>query len=575
MKLCRFFLIAFFCLFSVQALCDELSVSIDKNIITEADTVVLTIEYTGEDSHTPDLNGLQDNFNIVSNSTSRQFSYLNGQLSQSKTWRLELSPKKLGKIAIKPIKLGQLYSNYAEVEVKEVTNVAYIPDSKENSNSPYFQIEQAIYPQSPYVQQQVTLTLTIYDSIGLQNATMHINEDSLKDWIITPILDKPIVRRDVINGKQMNVITFAFAAFPQKSGELISPQISFEGYYLKSSTLSLPDFDDFINTGISFLDTFSQKVPVRMRTKVETLTVKPIPTTTSASSYWLPLKDFKIDSNTEKTTIKVGEAFNRQINIRATGTQEKNLPPLVLPTISDIKQYPEKPISNEKIINGDIVTNSSTNIVYIPVNAGKFSLPAINIEWFNVNTNQYEKAILPAQDITVLPNPDISVTTPAIPESTNNVTNQNKIETAVDSHEPHKNEPDKLFFLNNIYIQAITLFIFLLLLLKFLFFRKPKNPYTSLVISALKKHDYPAAKVSLINWGRCKYGRSDIKNLQMIAEIIQNADFNDQIHLLNKVLYSNSDTLFDNTKFIATFKKIDKIKKKVQKNKAVLPNLYE
>lgn len=577
MRIYKFFLIAFFCLFASFAQCEELNISIDKKTITEADTVVLTIEYTGNDNQSPDLNDLQNNFNIVSNSSSRQFSYLNGQLSQSKTWRLELSPKKLGKISIKPIKIGQLYSNYTEVEVKEVTNVAYVPDSQENSNSPYFQIEQTILPLSPYVQQQVTLTLTVYDSIGLQNASMHINEDSLKDWIITPLLDKPIVRRDVINGKQMNVITFAFAAFPQKSGEINSPQISFEGYYLKSGMLNLPDFDDFISTGISFFENLSQKVPVRMRTKTEKIMIKPIPSTVSQTRYWLPLKNLKIEDKIDKTTFKEGEAFNREIKITAVGMQEKNLPQFSFPPQQNIKQYPEKPISKETVANGDIITTSSTNIVYIPVTAGTISLPAQEIEWFNVISNSFEKTILAPQNIVVLPNPDISITQKTTTDvADNNSTTNISAPSVIDSKQsPISVNTTAKSFAKNPYIIPFVLFFFLLLFWKFFFSKRKKNIYSSLVISALKKHDYSAARTALINWAAYKYDRNDIKNLQIIADIVQDPIFGEQLYALNKILYSKSDTLFDNIKFIATFKKIDKIKRKVQKNKVILPNLYE
>lgn len=577
MKLCKIFLIACFCLFAHLAQCDELNISIDKKTITEADTAVLTIEYTGDDDTSPDLNGLQDNFNIVSNSSSRQFSYINGNLSQSKTWQLELSPKKIGKISIKPIKIGKVYSNYVEIEVKEVTNVAYVPDSAENSNSPYFQIEQTISPRSPYVQQQVTLVLTIYDSIGLQNASIHISEESLKDWIITPLSEHPVVKRDIINGKQMNVITFAFAAFPQKSGEIKSPQISFDGYYLKSGALSLPDFDDFISTGISFFENLSQKVPVRMRTKTEILNVKPIPNLKTKVSYWLPLKDLKVQDIIDHTTVKAGETFNREIKITAVGMQEKNLPLLTFPSLPSIKQYPEKPISKEKIIKGDIITDSSINVVYIPTKEGTFLLPEIEIEWFNIITNSFEKTVLPSQNIIVLPNSEISssssdtsIASPVLDETNT----QSASSTAKVLHE-EKSHAFFQTFINNMYVKLCALILLIILFLKLLFFRKPKNPYTALVIASIKKHDYPAAKSALIAWAQCKYCNKDIKNLQMIADVIQNEGFSNQLLLLNKILYSNCDVLFDNIKFIATFKKIDKLKVTVKKTKTVLPNLYE
>ncbi len=573
MKLYKILSIVFLCLFTLSATGEELNVSVDKKTLTESDTVFLTIDYTGSDAQTLDLNGLQDNFNIVSNSASSQFTYLNGQLSQTKRWILGLSPKKIGKITIKPIKMGNLQSNYTDVEVKEVTNVAYVPDSTENSNSPYFQIEQSVEPINPYIQQQVTITLTIYDSIGLQNATMNIHEDSLKDWIVTPLSDRPLVKQDVINGKRMNVITYAFAAFPQKSGELNSPQISFEGYYLKSNSFNFSDFEDIFATGLSFLDNINQKVPVRMRTKNQKILVKPIPNG-GTKSYWLPLKSLVIEEHDSAANIIAGEAFNRKITLTAVGTQEQNLPQLSLPASSEFKQYPEKPVTQERAYNGNIITTSTTNIVYIPLKSGTYILPATEIQWFNINTNRYEKAVLPEKNITVLPNPNVI-------EPTNNQ-NQEKnkqqpnIKNAPQSAEKLNNlslKVDNIF--DNIYLRAVAFALLFLILLKISFFRKAKNPYKQQVISFIKKRNYPDAKTALINWAKIKYGNTDINNFQKIADYTDNTDFNVQLHELNKLLYSNSESLFDTAKFIATFKKVDKIKSDKKKKTTILPNLYE
>lgn len=572
MRLCKILLSVFLCFYAYNANSEELNVSVDKKTLTESDTVFLTIDYTGTDAKTLDLNGLQENFNIVSNSTSNQFTYLNGQLSQTKRWVLGLSPKKLGKITIKPIKMGNLQSNYTDVEVKEVTNVAYVPDSQENSNSPYFQIEQSVIPLTPYVQQQVIITLTVYDSIGLQNATMNIHEDSLKDWIITPLLDRPNVKQDVINGKKMNVITFAFAAFPQKSGELNSPQISFEGYYLKSNTFNFPDFDDIFATGLSILDNISQKVPVRMRTKTQKITVKPMPSNVS-KSFWLPLKNLKIEDHVSDNIIRTGEAFNRKISVTAVGAQEKNLPPLSFPASAEFKQYPERPVTQEKILNGDIITTSTTNIVYIPIKSGTFTLPETEIEWFNISSNQFEKAILPARTIKVSQNPNIKENEEHRQDKITPTPDVKKSETIIEEKPTFATNDGNI--LDNLYIKIIFIVLSILFLFKYVLFRKAKNPYKKMVIALIKKRDYGAAKTALIEWAKIKYGNAEINNFQKIADYARNNDFNTQLHLLNKLLYSNSEAMFDVTKFIATFKKIDKIKTDMRKNTDVLPNLYK
>lgn len=575
MKICKVLLGFFLCFYAFCANSEELNVFVDKNTLTESDTVFLTIEYTGTDAQNLDLNGLQDNFNIVSNSTSNQFTYVNGQLSQAKKWILELSPQKLGKITIKPIKMGNLQSNYTEVDVKEVTNVAYVPDSQENTNSPYFKIEQSFDTKEPYVQQQVIITLTVYDSIGLQNPTMNIREDSLKNWIITPLLDRPNVRQDVINGKKMNIITFSFAAFPQKSGELIAPQISFEGYYLKSNASIFPDFDDLFVSGLSILDNIGQKVPVRMKTKTQKIAVKPIPDNVS-KPYWLPLKDLKIEENSSEVKFKAGEAFNRRITIKAVGSQEKNLPQLYFPSSNEFKQYPEKPVIQENTLNGNIVTTTTTNVVYIPTKSGTYTLPAMDIEWFNVNTNQFEKAVLPAKNINVLPNPNIVELAKPKKEKIIQQPVMQRDNLVKETTKHIKTNVNSIF--TNTYIKLalyVLAGLFLLLLLKSVLHKKVKNPYTKKVIASIKKRDYSAAKTALIEWAKIKYKNADINNFQKLADYVKDDDFDEQLHELNKLLYSNSETQFDVVKFIATFKKIDKIRMNVRKNSDVLPNLYK
>ena len=143
MKICKILLGLYMCFAALPAFCAEVNISVNKKTITDGDTVQLIIEYNGEDNKKPDLLPLQQDFQIIARSSSSYVNFINGQLSQLQKWTLELKPKKIGKITIKPIKIGDISSNYAEVEVKELTNVAYVPDSNINSNSPYFQIEQS------------------------------------------------------------------------------------------------------------------------------------------------------------------------------------------------------------------------------------------------------------------------------------------------------------------------------------------------------------------------------------------------------------------------------------------------
>ncbi len=574
MKICKFWIILFVCFVTSFAHCAELNVSVDKKTITDGDTFRLNIEYNGDDNQVPDISPLLKDFQIVSRANSNQVSIINGQISQIKKWTLDLKPKKTGKITIKPLKIGNISSNYIDVEVKELSNVAYVPNSEENINSPYFQIEQSLFPKNPFVQQQMIIAVTVYDSIGLQNGTININEATQKDWIISPLLDKPLIKKDIINGKKMNIATFVFAAFPQKSGELVSPQFFFEGFYLKNKDIDLADFDDFMALGFNFQNLMAQKVPVRMRTKDEKILVKPVPDSFSGK-YWLPLKNLKIEASIPNNDIfKVGDAIRRQLKITATGAQKNMIPQVSFENVSAFKQYPEAPETSEQVVNGNLVTTTTINTVFIPLRGGKQTLPTLSIDWFNVDTQKIEQAVIPEEEIMIQENTSLPSVSSQLSELTPLASTQEIANPVVETTQT--NDLTDIFLKYKGVLLKLLLFILLLSFICLLFFisKSKKNPYKELVIKAIKKHDYKAVRSALISWASIKFGKTDIQNLHMVANLVQNEAFTAQLTALNKILYSPQDETFNGAKFIEIFKKIDKLKKNVQKTKEILPNLY-
>lgn len=579
MKIYKFFSTLVFCCLTFNAYGAEISISFDKPVISEGDTLYLTISYNGEKNDKPDLSPLRKDFEIVSQSYAEQYNMINGIISQTKKWTIGLIPLKTGKISIAPIRYGNLISNDAEVEVKKVTDIAYVPDSEKNSNAPYFQIEQTIDSTSPYVQQQVIIITKIYDSIGLQDGAINISDESKKDWIIIPLLDKPFVKQDIVNNKHVNAITFAFAAFAQKSGKIKTPEISFNGYYLKNSSFDFPNFDDdLMMFGVDFRNTFGQKVPVRMRSKTEEIDVKPAPAILNGTT-WLPLTDLKMSAQwAVKTQFTEGEALSRIITFTAAGMTESMLPQLSFPQAEGFKQYPEKPSVIEKIVDGQLVTTATINTVYIPVKSGELTIPAFEVEWFNVRTGQFEKTVLPEEKVTITPAFGIS-TSPLIDlEKNTSTVEPKKRDTA-----QHKEEDTSLDKINDLagqlnkkilVIVFAGIFIFVLIL-KLWFTQKNKHKQRNLVISMIKNHNYKEAKEALIRWGKQKFSCDDIKNFNQLSCLVNSDEFSAELAALNKFLYSDDGGVFDDVKFIEIFKKIDKMKKKRQKDGDILPNLYD
>ena len=88
MRIIRFICFMVSCLLSMPALSDDLSLNIDKKVISEGDVLHLTISYDGSSNENPDFSSILGDFQVISNSSSRQYSMINGVVNQIKKWTI-------------------------------------------------------------------------------------------------------------------------------------------------------------------------------------------------------------------------------------------------------------------------------------------------------------------------------------------------------------------------------------------------------------------------------------------------------------------------------------------------------
>jgi hypothetical protein len=553
----------------------SLHLSTDRNSVVLGDVFYATITYDGQSNETPDFSALEKDFQIVSNSTSQSMQSINGRVSRSIQWSLGLIPLHTGKIFLGPIKLDNLVSNRLEIEVKDLSNEVLAPDSKTNSNAPYFKIEQKVDTKSPYLRQQVTFFVTIYASFNLKNPSLSLANDIQQDWTLTPLLDKPIVRKETINGKQMLVTQYAFAGFPQKSGTIPAPQFVFNGFYSKGTPFEFSDFDEDLSFfGISFHNVLGQQVPVRMQTKPFTFDVKPIPENFKGN-YWLPLSDFTVTADwNNKKEVRVGDAVTRTLKFTATGTEKNLFPTISLPEATNLKQYPEKPVFKETVHQGQLVTEAQINTVYIPTKSGELTIPELRLNWFDVDKNIAKTLVLPAESLSILPSAN-SPTSFQNEEEKPEALVQSPLTESIQKQE-NISKSTLWEHINKLYIGCFFSFLLLLALLVFIFLhhKKTRQSFNN-VISSLKHRDYKAVREALIVWANQKFAPKVFRNLQDIKQTVQNVSFAEQLDELNKVLYSDREEIFDIAKFIEIFKKVDRIKRSAKKEETILPELYD
>ena len=581
-------------LWSAECWAGQLAARVEPQKIQYGDTVQLEVSYEGEDSGLlqPQFGVLNDDFAVYSTSTSMQTQYINGMAQQKRIWVLTLMPQKEGKVTIPAITAGNYQTIPLNIEVLSSgssavqSGAAQASSGTGNSAIPAgnadFWIDMTIDEKKPYVQQEINGTLVIYDNKNIQFTEDPIFENA-DDWEIRQ-LDKPVITDK--NGQRIIKIKYAF--FPQKSGNLALPRITVKGYYVerKSGDLSqsvnglLQLFD--INFDVT--DLVAQQKPVMLKTKPINIEVKPVPAD-YGNAWWLPSTAVSLQTRwtDPRPVFKVGEAVTREITLTAAGVAENQLPVLDFAENDAWKQYPENPITSSAVKNGGVNSKAVTRVVYIPQRGGEQTLPEIKLRWYNVRTHHIEKAVIPAEKMSVGGVAGETSTTSASGAALADTPDalieavKNRMENKPENKPENKSTPRDKWLIAAIIIGAF----FCGCICNYLFLRRKitdakddvSGDFVRDIEKNLQRSDYRALRDSLLRWGEQVYSDVYINNLNDLSAQIKAPEFTEQMQLLNQNLYAGGTEKLNNKLIMKYVKKRQKAKSNPQK--PPLPDLYK
>ncbi len=366
--------------------------SVDRNKIFETETVTLTVSVTGDNDGEPDFRGVERDFDLLSTSQSSSYRYINGQMSAKRSWFITLAPKRQGTLNIPAIVVGGEKSAPLTVEVQAPSAADHLDEV------PAIFIETEVEPESEaYVQGQIAFSLKIFYATELQSG--RLSDLVIDNAVVQPLGDDKSYQA-LRHGKRFNVIERRYAIFPQASGLLTIPQMSFQGSVrvAQAGRRSVdPFFDPFGRLGSS-----SQQV--RVKSTPVTLTVKPRPAD-SKGAWWLPARDFKLVEKwaPDPPEFRVGEPVTRTITMQARGLSAAQLPDLPSTDVAQIKFYPDQAVTQDAEDGGWIIGTRQQKVALVPTKAGEYTLPAVEISWWDTATDRQRIAKLPARKIVVLP----------------------------------------------------------------------------------------------------------------------------------------------------------------------------
>ena len=547
-----FLMLMLFSLLSSNIYAADIQVKIDRNNVELNETFTLTFEATDDVDDDPDFSPLEKDFQVLNKGTSSNISIINGKYQKNMRWNVTLIPLREGTITIPSIEFGSDNSPQYQIKVRPVqTSVA--------GSSADFISELSISTDSSYPQGQVIVTQRLLSSSNINGYEFSKLGTTGVDAFIQPLGELKQYQTER-GGTPYLVLEQRYTLYPQAAGKLtIEPSIATARIALNNRT----NRDPFrTNTKT-----------VRRASEKRHITVNPVPDTFKGK-HWLPANEVQlVEAFPEASEFKVGEPITRTLSILVDGQSASQLPEFTIAEIHGLKQYPDKPLLNDTLSTADsnagIVGAQQIKVAIIPSHIGSFTLPAISVPWWNVNTSKLEVAkiaartfkVVAADGSTSIAPPTKQQAAPAIPVE--------RIQTTTTSVTDKASSSGALLW------QIISLLLFVALLGSlFMLWRSKRELQTreeipAVVKPSLKKsykqlgkacleNDAKQCKDALLNWGQVIFAESPVYSLGELAARVDHA-LAEKINELNTALYKNQLDNWQCDELIALCKEFERV----------------
>lgn len=552
-------------LFSSSAFAADIAVTVDRNPVNITDSFQLIFSSDSEPDGDPDFSPLEKNFSILNQGKSENYSLFNGASSRSVQWTLTVMAKQPGNLAVPPIAFGNDRSSELQVSVIQDNNTPQ-PQDGAGDQDLFLQVEAA--PQNPYVQAQILYTVRLFRKVDIAQAGL--TEPEAKDAVVEKLGEDSTYRTEV-NGQPYVVTERKYAIFPQHSGPLTIQPVTLTAQVVAGGSSRFDGFFGMQSTRTK-----------RIVSKAVSVDVQAAPAAFQGAQ-WLPAENVQLQEQWSGPidNVKTGEPLTRTLTLTVKGSTTGQLPDLSegmrqIKNASggELKSYPDQPAIQEQKKPDGIVAVRQQKIALIPSQGGEYQLPAIEIPWWNTQTQTLEVARIPAQKVKTLASAAPPAPAPAI---------EPQAQTAPAAAVPPAPVATPA---NPLWIGA-TIFSALGWLSTVIYYRRKASAKASQApvsasaiglhdsVKALQKacrnNDAVAAKDALLAWGRQRFNATGLGSVAMQCDAALQAE----IHILQRCLYAKDSRPWQGAALWAAFKRFEQLKPASEARASVLEPLYK
>lgn len=234
-----------------------------------------------------------------------------------------------------------------------------------------------------YEQEAILLTYKIYTQVNLTQ--LHGDMPDLKGFH-TQEVELPSQKQwslEHYNGKNYNTTVYSqYVLFPQQSGKLEIPSITFEGT-ISQLVASDDPFDAFFNGGSNYININKNIVTPKL-----TIDVKELPAGKPAN-FSGGVGEFTLSSSINTQELKTNDAVTIKLVISGTGNMKLiNTPEVGFP--QDFEIYDPKVDNKFNLTREGLTGTKVIEYLAIPRHAGTYTIPAIEFSYFDLKSQAYK-----------------------------------------------------------------------------------------------------------------------------------------------------------------------------------------
>lgn len=232
-----------------------------------------------------------------------------------------------------------------------------------------------------YEQEAILLTYKVYTLVNLRQ--LYGKMPDLKGFH-TQEIELPQQKTfslEHYNGRNYNTTIWSqYVLFPQQTGKLEIPSITFEGI-VAQQTISDDPFDAFFNGG-GYIE-----VKKKIVTPKVTINVKPLPA--KPDNFSGGVGEFTLSSSINAKEVKTNDAVTIKLTIKGAGNMKLiNTPEVKFP--EDFEIYDPKVTNNFDVSRVGLSGTQTIEYLAIPRHAGDFTIPQVEFTYFDLKSQAYK-----------------------------------------------------------------------------------------------------------------------------------------------------------------------------------------